>query len=228
MVQSIASELFNWNLLIVHPTLFFNFVIAPALDFLVHPGLMVTRNDLKLTRHPQLLPVQWWIGDPWYLSRQMSNWFFTIAFTKFYGERIEYIVTLVEAVQWLSFFRNTEFLVNMDSADKEDAITKTKEKELLLYKICHLYNLCSSFNCYTSKINYFNLSPVYISKFCYKEGDGFMYEMYETAQQAKYRFLGVDEMYKNCDGWNVRNRPIFMRSLNMNTAEFGCSSCVCV
>ena len=35
-----------------------------------------------------------------------------------------------------------------------------------------------------------------------------MDEMYETAQQAKYRFLGIDEMYKICDGWNVQNRPI--------------------
>ena len=27
-----------------------------------------------------------------------------------------------------------------------------------------------------------------------------MDEMYDIAQQAKYRFLGVDEMYKICDG----------------------------
>lgn len=30
-----------------------------------------------------------------------------------------------------------------------------------------------------------------------------MDEMYEIAQQAKYRFLGVGEMYKIGDGWNV-------------------------
>ena len=30
-----------------------------------------------------------------------------------------------------------------------------------------------------------------------------MDEMYEIAQQFKYRFLGVSEMYKICDGWNV-------------------------
>ena len=29
-----------------------------------------------------------------------------------------------------------------------------------------------------------------------------MGEMYEIAQQAKYRFLGVSEMYKFCGGWN--------------------------
>ena len=30
-----------------------------------------------------------------------------------------------------------------------------------------------------------------------------MDEMYEIAQQAKYKILGIDEMYKICDGWNV-------------------------
>ena len=34
-----------------------------------------------------------------------------------------------------------------------------------------------------------------------------MYEMYEIAQQAKYRLLGVDEMFKTCDGWYVQNWP---------------------
>ena len=32
-----------------------------------------------------------------------------------------------------------------------------------------------------------------------------MDEMYEIAQQAKYRFFRVSEMYKICDGWNVWN-----------------------
>ena len=32
--------------------------------------------------------------------------------------------------------------------------------------------------------------------------------MYKIAQQAKYRIFGVDELYKICDGWNVRNQPI--------------------
>ena len=35
-----------------------------------------------------------------------------------------------------------------------------------------------------------------------------MDEMYEIAQQAKYRFFGVSEMYKICDGLNVQNRLI--------------------
>ena len=35
-----------------------------------------------------------------------------------------------------------------------------------------------------------------------------MHEMYETAQQAKYRFFWVDEMYKICNGWNVCIQPI--------------------
>ena len=38
-----------------------------------------------------------------------------------------------------------------------------------------------------------------------------MDEIYEIAQQAKYRFLGVSEMYQICDGWNMRNRPISYR-----------------
>ena len=35
-----------------------------------------------------------------------------------------------------------------------------------------------------------------------------MDEMYEIAQQANSRFLGVDKMYKICDGRNAQNRPI--------------------
>ena len=38
-------------------------------------------------------------GGTWYLSRQMLDKFFTIAFTNFYGKRIEYIASLVETVQ---------------------------------------------------------------------------------------------------------------------------------
>ena len=38
-----------------------------------------------------------------------------------------------------------------------------------------------------------------------------MDEMYEIAQQARYRFLGVSEMYKICDGWNEWNRLISCR-----------------
>ena len=33
--------------------------------------------------------------------------------------------------------------------------------------------------------------------------------MFEIAQQTKYRFLGVSEMYKICDGWNVWHRSSF-------------------
>ena len=32
-----------------------------------------------------------------------------------------------------------------------------------------------------------------------------MDEMYEIAQQAKYEILGINEMYKLRDGWNVPN-----------------------
>ena len=34
-------------------------------------------------------------------------------------------------------------------------------------------------------------------------------EMYETAQQAKERFLGIDDVYKIGDGWNIQNWPIY-------------------
>ena len=36
-------------------------------------------------------------------------------------------------------------------------------------------------------------------------------EMYEIAQQAKYIFFRVSEMYKICDGLNVQNRLISCR-----------------
>ena len=32
-----------------------------------------------------------------------------------------------------------------------------------------------------------------------------MDEMYEIAQQAKYKILVIDKMYKIRDGWNVPN-----------------------
>ena len=32
-----------------------------------------------------------------------------------------------------------------------------------------------------------------------------MDEIYEIAQQAKWSFLGIDEVYKIGDWWNVRN-----------------------
>ena len=32
-----------------------------------------------------------------------------------------------------------------------------------------------------------------------------MDEMYETAQKAKHKFCGIDEMQKICAGWNARN-----------------------
>ena len=49
-----------------------------------------------------------------------------------------------------------------------------------------------------------------------------MDEMYEIVEQAKYRYLGIDEMYKIGDGWNVLNGR-YLRSLNMNTPEFALS-----
>ena len=32
-----------------------------------------------------------------------------------------------------------------------------------------------------------------------------MGEMYETAQQSRYRFLGMAKLYKIGDEWNARN-----------------------
>ena len=37
-----------------------------------------------------------------------------------------------------------------------------------------------------------------------------MHEMYEIAQLAKYRVLGIDEVYIIGDGWNVRNSKLVM------------------
>ena len=34
-----------------------------------------------------------------------------------------------------------------------------------------------------------------------------MDEMYKIAQLAKYRILGIDEVYKIGDWWNVQNSP---------------------
>ena len=34
-----------------------------------------------------------------------------------------------------------------------------------------------------------------------------MDKMYKVLEQAKHRYLGIDEMYKIDDGWNVWNSP---------------------
>ena len=51
-----------------------------------------------------------------------------------------------------------------------------------------------------------------------------MGEIYEIAQQTKYRFLGIDEAYKMKRTKLVMDEmhklANFLRSLNMNTAEF--------
>ena len=52
-----------------------------------------------------------------------------------------------------------------------------------------------------------------------------MHEMYEIGQQAKYRFLGVSEMHKIFDGWNVWNGPISCRVIIWVLLNLRCLSC---
>ena len=52
-----------------------------------------------------------------------------------------------------------------------------------------------------------------------------MDEMFEIAQQTKYRFLGVSEMYKIWDGWNVWNRSSFCSVWIWILQNLRCLSC---
>ena len=44
-----------------------------------------------------------------------------------------------------------------------------------------------------------------ISKYVVTDSSREMYEVYKIAQQAKYKYLRIDEMCKISDGWNVPN-----------------------
>ena len=53
-----------------------------------------------------------------------------------------------------------------------------------------------------------------------------MDEMYEIPQQAKYRVLGIDEVYKISDGWNVRNWLIYCKVWIWILQNFLCLICI--
>ena len=50
-----------------------------------------------------------------------------------------------------------------------------------------------------------------------------MDEMYEVAQQAKYMFLKIDEVYKIDGGMKCTKLPDLLRILNMNTPDLSLS-----
>ena len=55
-----------------------------------------------------------------------------------------------------------------------------------------------------------------------------MDEMYESAQQAKHRFLGIVEEYKICNGWNVQNWPIYCKFWIWILPNLSCLSCMSI